>query len=410
MFGSRALIFITICILAVSYISYIKYPEACDYPLGIKAYYSATKILTFLADLSLRLGGKYLTPYRISEHDYSAPVEGIEVSIHKFGGVKTTVITPTGFGDNGGESAIIYYHGGGWALGGIATYAAYLKKLSKESGMVVIVPEYRLAPENPYPIPFEDCLHATLAFVNIAKTFKVNPKKIVLAGDSAGGNLATAIALRLTNTTNTKLNPCMLNVVYPVLQMSNFMLPSYQQNRNPPLLTPPIMAHFFLLYIGLEKETELITPMTHNLHMEGIEDEMLLKRTSSNWIPDTYKKREYEKPKLRSTENEIKLLESYKKKLQKFANDTTFAPLSASDEELKLLPRTHILTCEYDILRDDGIILYERMKKLKLDVSQQNLEFGAHGLLSLYGAVTYDKLENAVAYMISQMKHGLSKC
>jgi acetyl esterase len=85
---------------------------------------------------------------------------------------------------------VVYFHGGGWVIGGLDTWDAAVRNLAKESGARVVSVDYRLAPEHPFPAAVDDA-HAAAKW---AATEYGGP--IVVAGDSAGGNLAAVTALR----------------------------------------------------------------------------------------------------------------------------------------------------------------------------------------------------------------------
>ena len=95
----------------------------------------------------------------------------------------------------GALPAELYIHGGGMVLGSIADNDVYCKTLVRELNCVVAAVEYRLAPEHPYPAPMDDC-YAGLKWLaaNSAK-LKVDPKRIAIAGHSAGGGLAAGLSL-----------------------------------------------------------------------------------------------------------------------------------------------------------------------------------------------------------------------
>jgi acetyl esterase/lipase len=93
----------------------------------------------------------------------------------------------------GTTAAILYLHGGAFCLGAPATHRSITSRLAAESGMPVWVPDYRLAPEHPYPAALDD---AEACYRHLLVR-GVAPCQIVLAGDSAGGTLALALALRL---------------------------------------------------------------------------------------------------------------------------------------------------------------------------------------------------------------------
>jgi acetyl esterase len=92
--------------------------------------------------------------------------------------------------------ALVYFHGGGWVLNFLDIYDAALHRLANQSGSVIISVNYQKSPEHPFPTPFDDCF-ATLQWVKArAEEFGIDPNLIGVAGDSAGGNLAAAVALK----------------------------------------------------------------------------------------------------------------------------------------------------------------------------------------------------------------------
>ena len=93
------------------------------------------------------------------------------------------------------EEHVIYIHGGGWALGDVDTYTSACVNLANHLNRVVYLIDYRKAPEYPYPAAFEDCLQAVKILQDSAVEGK--KKKWILMGDSAGGNLAAAVSLKL---------------------------------------------------------------------------------------------------------------------------------------------------------------------------------------------------------------------
>ena len=106
------------------------------------------------------------------------------------GGVPAEVVAPK-HGDNGG--AILYLHGGAFCIGGPDTHRSVTTRLARESGMPVHVPDYRLAPEHPHPAALQDALAAYAALRGQGYA----PGRILVAGDSAGGALALALAIAL---------------------------------------------------------------------------------------------------------------------------------------------------------------------------------------------------------------------
>jgi acetyl esterase len=92
---------------------------------------------------------------------------------------------------------VIYLHGGGWTFGSVDTHDRLMRLLALAADAAVIGVDYRLAPEHPYPAPLADCLAATRWVRSHADEFEVDARRTVLAGDSAGANLALAALLAL---------------------------------------------------------------------------------------------------------------------------------------------------------------------------------------------------------------------
>jgi len=90
---------------------------------------------------------------------------------------------------------IVFYHGGGFTLGDLDTYDEFLRRLSTASGLRVLAVEYRLAPEHPFPAGHEDALAAADWALKHAPEIGFASDRIILVGDSAGGNLAASVAL-----------------------------------------------------------------------------------------------------------------------------------------------------------------------------------------------------------------------
>ena len=110
-------------------------------------------------------------------------IAGIPVRIYEHGD------PPTGL--------IVYSHGGGWSLGSVSLMDNVARELAHATGAAVISVEYRLAPENPFPAGLDDCEKVTRWALSNATTFGAAETQVMVAGDSGGGNLAAAVALRL---------------------------------------------------------------------------------------------------------------------------------------------------------------------------------------------------------------------
>ena len=125
------------------------------------------------------------------------------------GNIPVRVYTPEG---SGPFPVVIYYHGGGFVLADLDTYDASPRALAKQANAVVVSVAYRLAPENPFPAAVDDADAAfRYVLMNPAK-FNADPKRVAVAGESAGGNLATVVAMRESGGAMT---PVFQLLVYP---------------------------------------------------------------------------------------------------------------------------------------------------------------------------------------------------
>jgi acetyl esterase/lipase len=108
--------------------------------------------------------------------------------------VRVLVMTPESAGAN--RPAVLYLHGGGMIMGSAQTEAIGSGRLAREVDAVVVSPDYRLAPEHPFPAAFDDCM-ATLRWMREnADQLGIDPNRIAVAGSSAGGGLSAAVAQR----------------------------------------------------------------------------------------------------------------------------------------------------------------------------------------------------------------------
>lgn len=92
--------------------------------------------------------------------------------------------------------ALVFFHGGGWVLNFLDIYEPALRKLAKAGKFIIIAVEYRKAPENPYPAAFNDCFTTLEWVIKNADKLGIDKGLIGVGGDSAGGNLAAAVAIK----------------------------------------------------------------------------------------------------------------------------------------------------------------------------------------------------------------------
>ncbi|WP_425309624.1 alpha/beta hydrolase [Ammonicoccus fulvus] len=142
---------------------------------------------------------------------------------------------------------IVYLHGGGWVTGDLAGHDTLARTLAVRAHATVVLVDYRLAPEHPFPIPVEDCWTA-LTWVNAHRgELAISDAPLVVAGDSAGGNLAAVLTHRARDRGGLVIAHQVL--AYPVTDC-DFDRPSYRDPENQSLLTREAMAWFFDHYTG----------------------------------------------------------------------------------------------------------------------------------------------------------------
>jgi acetyl esterase len=141
---------------------------------------------------------------------------------------------------------IAYFHGGGWVFMGIDTHDRVCRRLANATGALVVSIDYRLAPEHRYPAALDDCEAATAWLAAHAADLGGDPSRLAVAGDSAGGNLAAAVALR-ARIAGPALAAQVL--VYPVTDAGQDT-GSYRDFATGFLLTAEDMAFFWECYLG----------------------------------------------------------------------------------------------------------------------------------------------------------------
>jgi len=102
---------------------------------------------------------------------------------------------PAGAAANEVLPALVFFHGGGWVIGDPDTHDGLCRALANGARCAVFSVDYRLAPEYPFPAAVDDCVAATRYVSEQAQALRVDPRRIAVGGDSAGGNLAAVVSL-----------------------------------------------------------------------------------------------------------------------------------------------------------------------------------------------------------------------
>jgi acetyl esterase len=161
------------------------------------------------------------------------------------GPVRVRVYTPPGTGP---FPLIVYLHGGGFVICSLDTHDTVARNLAAEAGAVVVSVDYRMAPEHRFPAPLDDVVAAIRWVASNAAQIDGDPSRIVVAGDSAGGNLAAAAAIRIRDEGGPALIGQLL--IYPVTDHSRAGHPSYREYADGFGLTAADMDWFFDQYVA----------------------------------------------------------------------------------------------------------------------------------------------------------------
>ncbi len=162
---------------------------------------------------------------------------------------------------------IVYLHGGGWSTGSVDVADRPVRMLAAATGATIASVDYRLAPETPFPGPLEDCYAAVQWLAERAADLGVDPRRIVIVGDSAGANLAAATALLSKERGGHPIAHQVL--LYPcLLPARGSPFDSYRDNASGYSLTAATMAWFWSLYLRHESDGD--NPLAAPLRAEDL--------------------------------------------------------------------------------------------------------------------------------------------
>lgn len=166
------------------------------------------------------------------------------------GEIPIRIYTPAGQTPRG---CLVFFHGGGFVIGSIETHDAMCRMIANASGTVIASVDYRLAPEHKYPAAAEDAYAATCWIAEQARRLGLDPKRIAVGGDSAGGNLAAVTTMMARERGGPALAFQLL--LYPVTD-AYLDTTSYGQYAEGYLLTRAAMAWFWEHYLNDAAERE----------------------------------------------------------------------------------------------------------------------------------------------------------
>lgn len=183
---------------------------------------------------------QHFTPARdarlaIEDHVIGEPGRHIPVRLYR----------PVGEAPAQGWPCVLYLHGGGWVVGGLDSHEFITAPMARDLSAVVVAVDYRLAPEHVFPAAFDDCLAAWRHLQAQGDAWGIDTSRVVLAGDSAGGNLAAALSLEIARSGGAA--PRGQALIYPGLG-TDHSLASFRENADAPLLSTADVEYFLRVY------------------------------------------------------------------------------------------------------------------------------------------------------------------
>lgn len=166
----------------------------------------------------------------------------------KFGGTDSKIRVYLPKNPEGDMPIVVYYHGGGWCINSVESCARICQDIAEKNNAIVVSPDYRLAPEHPFPAANSDATETLDWTIANAEKFGGNPRRIFTAGDSAGGHLAAVAALARPKTVRGAI------LIYPALDLTAKRRPSRSLFAKGFCLNGDLMDKFTAAYIPSEEQ------------------------------------------------------------------------------------------------------------------------------------------------------------
>ncbi|XP_048208035.1 arylacetamide deacetylase-like 4 [Perognathus longimembris pacificus] len=314
----------------------------------------------------------------------------------RFGTIPVRLFQPKAMSP-GPRRGIVYYHGGGTVVGSLDIYHNVCSFLVKKTDSVLLAVGYRKLPDCHYPTCVQDCLNATIHFLKTLKIYGVDPSRVVVSGDSSGGYIVALVTQALVGRTDLpKLRAQIL--IYPVVQFINLQLPSFQQNKNVQhFLTRAISWYFQYFRIDPCWEDALLTGASIPANIW----EKYKKWLSSDNLPERFRHKDY-KPEFLAPFNEAAYLET------RHLFEADYVPLLADDQVIAQVPEAFLVTSEWDIFRDDGLLYKKRLEDQGVPVSWYHAEDSFHGCIILFDSKLFsfpcsEKVMTAIAKYLTDI-------
>ncbi|XP_004598158.2 arylacetamide deacetylase-like isoform X1 [Ochotona princeps] len=395
--GKKIILLLTVGVLA-SYYVYTPLPDNIEEPWKVMWMITVSKSITNLFMFAEFLGISHLMNtvmfFIVLIEVPPTSDENVTVTDTMFNNIPVRVYVPKRQSQSL-RRGLFFIHGGGWCLGSAAmsSYDFLSRHTANRLDAVVISTNYRLAPKHHFPTQFEDVYAALSWFLSpdVLEEYGVDPTRIGVAGDSAGGNLAAAVAQQLSEDPKVKIKLKTQSLIYPALQNLDMDLPSYRENSHFPILPKSLAARYWSEYFTADRSLE--KALLLNQHVTAESSHLFKFVNWSSLLPEKFKRGHvYNAPSFGSSD----LTPKYPGLL-----DVRAAPLLADDTQLSALPTTHVMTCQYDVLRDDGVMYVTRLRKAGVQVTHTHVEDGFHrAILFLDLKISYRMITHYVDWLM----------
>nr|WP_231188374.1 alpha/beta hydrolase [Haladaptatus sp. DYF46] len=252
-------------------------------------------------------------------------------------GIPIRIYTPAG---STPFPILVYFHGGGWVMGSIDIDDSICRALTNTVECAVVSVGYRHPPEHPFPAPVEDCYAATKWIAENPWVAYGDPDRIAIYGESAGGNLAAAVA-------------------------------QVARNRD-----GPILAHQVLV-------TPIVDHAFDTPSYDFDPEQVVVTKTDMEWVWDHY------------LENTLD------------GNNSYASPLRA--RSLHNLPSATVVTCGFDVLRDQGIAYAERLEGADIRVTHRHYDDLIHGFIGMLDDPELPQARDAIAEIGRDLQDSFSE-
>ncbi|CAO2589960.1 Arylacetamide deacetylase-like 4 family member 1 [Lemmus lemmus] len=263
---------------------------------------------------------------------------------------------------------IIYLHGGGAFLGSLGEKHPCSKKVQPPQPHPLFH-RYRKLPYYHHPSPVHDCLNATIHFLKSLQAYGVDPSRVVVCGDSIGAAAVALITQALVGREDLpKIRAQVL--MYPILQAFHFQSPSNLQNANIPFLTKDFMMTCVSRYLAIDPSWK--DAMLTGACMPPSAWKKYEKWLGPENIPKMFRSK-YQQPESLAPFNEAAYLEI------KHIMSADVCPLIADDKIIAQVPEAFVVTLQWDIVRDDGLLYKKRLEDQGVPVTWYHIVDGFHG-------------------------------